>query len=52
MNAIARLRYRIRLGCLIQALRRSGLNLAQIATVIAHHERRGQLPLLFSEWNV
>lgn len=52
MRPFVRLRHRIRMGRLIQALRCSGLNIAQIAAVIAHHERRGQLSLLFSEWNV
>lgn len=52
VEAIKRLQEQARMARLIKRMHQSGLNIAQLALVINHHSRRGQLHLLFAEWEV
>lgn len=45
-------RERARMARLLRRMHRSGLNIAQVATVLQHYHRRGQLALLYAEWEV
>jgi hypothetical protein len=52
LQSLYRWREGLRMARLLKRMHTSGLNVAQATTVIEHHNRRGQLPLLFAEWEV
>ena len=52
LRTLKRLQEQARMARLLRRMHQSGLNIAQVATVLQHYHRRGQLALLYAEWEV